>query len=611
MADSSAVPLQRRSQVFLEAQDPIVILDLNGVILDLNREVERLYGWSGRELVGQPWTKLCPATWRPQAEHLLRRCREGLPVRNVDGVHRSRSDVTHPVLVTLSLIRDGEGAPLGIAITAKHIARQKREQDELRLTEERHRRLLEAVFEEAVEAIVTIDERGRIESVNRAAVEMFGYTEPELLGENIAVLMPAPYREEHDDYLHHYLRTGERRIIGIGREVEARRRDGTVFPVHLAVSEVLFDHQRFFAGFIRDMEDIKRTERELRRERDFAERLVNTAQVIVVVLSLDGSVIRINRYMEELSGYALDEVRGRDWFTTFLPERDRNRVRGLFATAIGGDRVRGAVNPIVTKSGEEREVAWWDRLLEDDDGTCIGLLAIGHDVTELRRAERLAGIGEMVAGLAHESRNALQRIQSCLELLEVECGENPRASELIGRIQEAEDGLSRLYDEVRGYAAPIQLDQRACDLRRLWRAAWADLEVKHRDGDVSLEDATGDLDLTCPADPYALGQVFRNLLDNALAALDGHGRIRVLAEEAELAGGRAVVVTFNDDGPGLPEGARERVFRPFFTTRTKGTGLGMAIVRRIIEAHGGRVEAAEGPLPGAAIRLTLPVTRDP
>ncbi len=604
--NDSNVPLQRRSQAFLGAQDPIVILNLEGLILDLNEEVERLYGWSRAELIDKPWRELCPAHWRNQADRLLERCREGRAVRNVEGLHRSRSDATHPVLVTLSLIRNEDGAPLGIAITAKHIARQKREQEGLRNAEERHRRLLGAVFAEAVEAIVTIDERGVVESVNRATVKMFGYAEDELIGKNIAVLMPPPYRDEHDENIRRYLRTGERKIIGIGREVEARRKDGTVFPVHLAVSEVTFDHRRRFAGFIRDIEDIKGVERALRHERDFAQRLVDTAQVIVVVLDLDGCVMRINRYTEELSGYTLDEVRGKDWFTTFLPERDRNHIRALFATAFDGNGARGSVNAILTKSGEEREIAWWDRILEDESGQRIGLLAIGHDVTELRRAERLAGIGEMVTGLAHESRNALQRIQSCLEMLEIEVGGEARAAELIQRIQVAQDGLGRLYDEVRGYAAPIYLERQPCDLRRLWGASWADLAVKRTDGDVSLIDRTEGLDVSCRADPFALGQVFRNILDNGLAAVGASGEIHAFAEKAELAGEPAVAVTFNDDGHGLPDGARERIFRPFFTTKTKGTGLGMAIVRRIVEAHGGRVEVVEGPLPGAAVRVTLP-----
>jgi len=121
---------------------------------------------------------------------------------------------------------------------------------------------LRAVLETAVDAIVTIDGGGRIESVNRAAVQLFGYRADEMVGQNVNMLMPSPYRKEHDGYLSRYLTTGEKRIIGIGREVQARRKGGTVFPVDLAVSEV--EPGKLFTGVIRDLSERKASEARLR-----------------------------------------------------------------------------------------------------------------------------------------------------------------------------------------------------------------------------------------------------------------------------------------------------------------------------------------------------------
>jgi len=122
---------------------------------------------------------------------------------------------------------------------------------------------LRAILETAVEGIITIDERGIIESVNTAAERIFGYSAKEIIGKNVSVLMPSPHREAHDGYLENYLRTGHAKIIGIGREVAGRRKDGTLFPMDLSVSEVKLAARRVFTGFIRDITERKQLEREI------------------------------------------------------------------------------------------------------------------------------------------------------------------------------------------------------------------------------------------------------------------------------------------------------------------------------------------------------------
>ncbi len=129
----------------------------------------------------------------------------------------------------------------------------------LRDSEER----LRAILATAVEGIITIDERGIIESANRAAERIFGYSAPELIGKNVSVLMPSPYREGHNDYLANYVRTGKARIIGIGREVIGQRKDGATFPMDLAVSEVRLANRRLFTGFVRDITERKQLEQEI------------------------------------------------------------------------------------------------------------------------------------------------------------------------------------------------------------------------------------------------------------------------------------------------------------------------------------------------------------
>jgi two-component system sensor kinase FixL len=143
--------------------------------------------------------------------------------------------------------------------TATQTTERRRDQTALR-DREAH---LRAILETAVEGIITIDQRGNIESFNSAAERIFGYTADEIIGRNVKVLMPAPYRQEHDGYLANYERTGHAKIIGIGREVMGQRKDGTVFPMDLSVSEVKLEDRRLFTGFVRDITDRKRLEKEI------------------------------------------------------------------------------------------------------------------------------------------------------------------------------------------------------------------------------------------------------------------------------------------------------------------------------------------------------------
>jgi two-component system, LuxR family, sensor kinase FixL len=122
---------------------------------------------------------------------------------------------------------------------------------------------LRAILETAVEAIITIDERGIIESFNLAAEQIFGYKAKEVIGKNVSLLMPTPHREQHDNYIGNYLRTGHAKIIGIGREVAGRRKNGAVFPMDLSVSEVRLANRRLFTGFIREITERKRLEKEI------------------------------------------------------------------------------------------------------------------------------------------------------------------------------------------------------------------------------------------------------------------------------------------------------------------------------------------------------------
>ena len=364
---------------------------------------------------------------------------------------------------------------------------------------------------------------------------------------------------------------------------------------------------------LRRIAERRETIDELRRQRDFAESLIETAQSIVLVLDANAKIVRFNSFMAELCGYSLDDVQGADWFETFVPAPFHSATAAIFLRAVQGERIHEHVNPIRTRDGEERQVSWWATAIRDENGHITGVLSVGHDVTALRKAEerivqseRLAAIGQMVTGLAHESRNAFQRSQACLDMLALEVGDRPEAGALVEKIQKALDHLHHLYEEVRDYAAPIQLSRHETDLGDLWRETWAHLELVRHGKDVRLYERNVGIDLVCAVDRHAFEQVFRNVLENAIAACLEPGEITITCNATRLDGRPAVELQVSDNGPGIKLGMRDQIFDPFFTTKTKGTGLGLAIVKRLIVAHGGTIEVDDSPSGGALMVIRVP-----
>ena len=352
-----------------------------------------------------------------------------------------------------------------------------------------HQERLASFLDNAVDAIVTIDEKGIIDSANPATERLVGYSPDKLIGKNVRILMPRPYRDEHDQYIRNYLSTGQKKIIGIGREIVGQRADGTIFPLHLAVNEIRIGQRRLFTGVLRDISDVKSVEA---------------------------------------------------------------------------------------------------RLVQN---------------------ERLAAIGQMVAGLAHESRNAFQRSHACLANLALDVQEMPESLALVHKVQNALDHLNSLLEEVRDYSAPIVLNESATVLDSMIRETWQQITT------ASPESSAIRFQLECPEDfPSAvrvdrvrLGQVVWNLLENARAACESAsdaGQIRVRLTVNKNADHFQIAVC--DNGPGIEESRQQTIFEPFYTTKTRGTGLGLAICRRIIDAHGGRLACHTNEFGGACFTIQIP-----
>lgn len=259
------------------------------------------------------------------------------------------------------------------------------------------------------------------------------------------------------------------------------------------------------------------------------------------------------------------------------------------------DYILKPINPEVLRASL-RHVADLRRVTEERN----------HAEKRARQAERLAAVGQAMAGVVHESRNALQRAKACLEMLALEVEDRPEALDLIAGVQRAQADLQRLHAEVGDYAAPMQLEFARSNLATLWRQTWSQLTPLWKDRSIVLRE-TIDCDPTGEVDAFRLNQVFRNIFENAIQASLAQGAILVRCESDVLDGRAALRCSVRDKGPGMNQQQRAQIFEPFFTTKVKGTGLGMAIAQRIVDSHGGTIEVADHDGPGAEIIITLPI----
>jgi two-component system sensor kinase FixL len=260
-ADAKLHGRQITAELLIDAVTDIalVVLDEDGLITSWNTGAEHISGWREEEILGRHFSILYPpedvAAGNPERD--LNIARE--TGRYEEQGERLRGDGSHYLAaVTVTPLRDEAGAIRGFAKVLRDVTERRAAEEALRAREAHLRSILETV----PDAMVVIDEAARIQSFSATAVRQFGYEPEEVIGENVSMLMPEPYRSQHDSYMERYLRTGERRIIGIGRVVVGQRKDGSTFPMELAVGE-MHSGARYFTGFIRDLTERQNTEARL------------------------------------------------------------------------------------------------------------------------------------------------------------------------------------------------------------------------------------------------------------------------------------------------------------------------------------------------------------
>ena len=485
---------ERLIGVIGSATDAIITVDEHQRITLFNTAAEKMFGCPADKALGDSLDRFIPILYRDAHRGHIRRFAEtGVSIRAM-GVHQQalialRSDgVEFPVEATISQSLVA-GQRLFTAIV-RDITERQRSEEALRESEAR----LRAIVDAAVDAIITIDEHGVINTFNPAAVRIFGFAPHEVIGQNVKMLMPSPYQEEHDGYLANYRQTGVKKIIGIGRQVVGRRKDGTTFPMDLAVSEVRLGSRRLFTGIVRDITERKRSEEALERQ----------AQ------ELARSNVELERFAYVASHDLQEPIRTVSSFAQLLARRYEGKL----------DSDADEYIQFITQ----------------------GVLRMRTLINDLLEYSRVNSRG---AAFLPTDANAV-----------------------LGQVLE-------------GLQVTIESEQAAiaCDPLP-----------------------------TVVADATQLGQVFQNLIGNAIKF---HGadppHIHVFAERRQA----QWVFAVRDNGIGIAKEYHDRIFVIFQRLHTieeyGGTGIGLAICKKIVERHGGEmwVESERGE--GATFYFTLPM----
>jgi two-component system, LuxR family, sensor kinase FixL len=486
---------------------------------------------------------------------------------------------------------------------------------------------LQALLDAAVDAVIIINHGGIIEVFNHSATRLFGYAPDEVLGRNVKMLMTGADVERHDSYLEQYLRTGITHIIGTGREVLGRRKDGSLFPAFLSVGRIAGSDPPRFVGFIQDVTLRHQTLLALQRESGRANQYLEAAQTMLVALDLTHRVTLINRKGCEVLGCDDKTLLGADWFDRVVPSDQRGKAGFEMHALVERTprRPHHCEYSVMATSGELRLIAWRCVALQDDTGAVTGILCSGDDVTDSRRAEkeatetrermmhvsRLATMGEMASGISHELNQPLTAIanyaQACVRLLASPGADLADVREALTQISGQALRAGEIIRRLRALVRKQSTQREQADINELIKELDALARADARSSDVRVILNLG-ADLPYVSlDRVQIQQVLLNLLRNSIDSLESIrcGHRDVIIRTGTSSDGD-VFVEIADSGAGIAADVLPHLFTPFATNKPQGTGLGLAISRTIVEAHNGRLEYLANKPRGAVFIVTLP-----
>ena len=592
----------------------IHMLDPAGRITTWNSGAERLLGYSAGEIIGQSYSHF----FTPDD------MANGVPERELEKVatHGKASDEGWRTRKdgsrfwangVLTALYDDAGALRGFCRVARDLT--ERRQIEV---------LLRSVLDYALDGILSLDEHGTIETFNHAAERIFGYSQTEVLGENVNLLMPSLYHDAPDGYLQSYLHTGEPNSLAAGREVEGRRKDGTRFPVELAVSafQLELDGRPHYTGIVRDI--TQRLEAE-----DTQARLVGlleaTPDFVAVYTADTRRCLFLNRAARLMVGRGENEDLSAATMMDFHPAPVTQHLEeeGIPA-ALRTGAWRGET-AVLTGDGRRIPVSQVLVAHKAAIGDVRFLSTIMRDLTEqkgleeqLRQAQKMESVARLAGGLAHDFNNMLTVITATAELAATSLPANDPMLSDLAAILEAGARAGALTRQLLAFGRKQILQPTIVNLNTVVASVEAMLRrVIGEHIDLTVVPA-GDL-ASVRVDLGQIEQVILNLVINGRDAMPDGGRLIIRTDNVVLdetytrtqpgvQPGPYVLLAISDNGSGMDEATRQRVFEPFFTTKGlgQGTGLGLSSAYGTVKQSGGDIWVYSEVGRGTTVKVYLP-----
>jgi PAS domain S-box-containing protein len=476
----------------------------------------------------------------------------------------------------------------------------------------------QVILDSTAEGICELDPDGRVTFVNRAGAEMLGWDPVEAARQPLHAFMGCglPCEACGQAEACPILRTATRGIPAHVGGALFRRQDGSTFPVEYRSAPIRQDGRvRGAVVTFNDVTERKRAEETLRRSEEHFRALIDNAQDIITVAAADGTILYESPSVERLLGYRPEELMGRSALEFVHPD-DRTRVADGIAH---GSRIPGHVTALEFRF-RHKDGSW--RLLEGlgknllDDPLVAGIVVNTRDITDralaeerLRQSEKLAAMGELLAGVAHELNNPLSVVMAQTAMLRM-AADDPSLAARADKIARAADRAARIVKNFLALARHRPPERQEVQLNTVVREALELLAYPLKVDNVAVvTDLAPDLP-ALRADPHQLHQVLVNLITNA------HQAMRETAGERRLTfvtrldpAGRRARLGVSDTGPGIPPEILSRVFEPFFTTKPpgQGTGLGLSLCQGIVEAHGGTIVVETERERGVTFWVELPL----
>ncbi|HEX6534425.1 MAG TPA: PAS domain S-box protein [Gemmatimonadaceae bacterium] len=584
------------------SNDAIMITDPARRVVFANPAAHALFGHPGETLVGMRVDELLPPEMHEAVSAFESAALAGQPQRYETVVLRATGE-RRTVSVSTSVLREGD-AVTGVMASLRDITDERRARDAVTRSESRYRNLVET----ATDAIYTMDPDGAFTSVNHATCEVTGYSREELLGRRVRWLLDP---DEYAEVKRHF----QDALTGRARRYECRlyRRDGerrlisvTNTPIFqgTAVVGVL--------GIARDITADREREVALRRSEARYERLVETAPDAIFTIDVNGVFTSVNRTFERTIGRQRGELLGLR-FSDLLDAKQLPEAERIFRSTMDGRRERSELRYRDAEGVVRTGSIFTTPIVEN--GAIAGGLGILRDVTEERllaeqllQREKLAAVGQLVSGVAHELNNPLAGIMAFAQLLEAADDVPEEQREAVQTIHAEARRAAKIVSNLLLFARQRQPERTSTDLNRVMLDT---LELRRYVLSTQQVQVVTDLDPHLPAvwaDPFQLQQVILNLLTNAEHAVARAPRARRITVRTRRVGDR-LEASVTDTGPGIPRDQLDHIFNPFFTTKEvgEGTGLGLSISDGIVRQHGGHITVRSTPGEGATFTVELPL----